>query len=79
MMSDVMLVDAAHNTAAAERNIIVTQYLPENDVTSDASTSSTAIALLKHNLNQKFIMSVEVVKLLLAPTTKLSKVSKHED
>ena len=52
--------------------IIMTLSQIENDVTSDASTSSTARALLKHVLDQKFIFGVEILKLLLAPTTKLS-------
>ena len=52
--------------------IILTLSQIENDTTSDASTSSTARALLKHILDQKFIFGVEVLKLLLAPTTKLS-------
>ena len=52
--------------------IILTLSQIENDVTSDASTSSTARALLKNILDQKFIFGVEILKLLLAPTTKLS-------
>ena len=52
--------------------IILTLSQIENDVTSDASTSSTARALLKNILDQKFIFGVEMLKLLLAPTTKLS-------
>merc|ERR1712197_26703 len=52
--------------------IILTLSQIENDVTSDASTSSTARALLKNVLDQKFIFGVEMLKLLLAPTTKLS-------
>ena len=52
--------------------IILTLSHIENDVTSDASTSSTARGLLKHILDQKFMFGIEILKVLLASTTKLS-------
>ena len=52
--------------------IILTLSHIENDVSSDASTSSTARGLLKHILDQKFMFGIEILKVLLASTTKLS-------